>query len=115
MKKHLAWLAYASLCMTVPAGSHSMGEPASPAAQQATSASGSTVEGDGMSNLEKAFWDCDYAATHRMLDIGEAGDCSVITEDVRRSFRDFAGMLKWWQRNKAAEHRSRDRSVGLAP
>jgi hypothetical protein len=57
-------------------------------------------------DLERQFWACDYAATARGVGALEAGACSVSYEELLRAkFRgDFAAMLEWWSKNKAAEH-----------
>lgn len=67
----------------------------------------------GPAELERAFWDCDHAATKRLISPSEAGECSAATEAVLRTFGgDFPTMLAWWQRNKAAEHLARERAIG---
>lgn len=62
------------------------------------------------SSLERDYWACDYAATKRPLDTGDAIACSVIAENLKRIRfgGDFEAMLGWWQRNKDAEHRALD-------
>ena len=59
------------------------------------------------SELEKAFWQCDYAVTTSGLGLGEGAWCAEISEELkRRKFAgDFHAMLAWWQENKAAEYR----------
>lgn len=62
----------------------------------------------GSGALEKDFWACDYAATTRGVFGSEAYLCSSNHEELKKTkFRgDFTAMLKWWQQNKAAEHRA---------
>ena len=59
------------------------------------------------SELEKAFWKCDYAVTTSGMGLGEGAWCAEISEELkRRKFAgDFQAMLVWWQQNKAAEYR----------
>jgi hypothetical protein len=59
------------------------------------------------SEVEKAFWQCDYAVTTSGMGLGEGAWCAEISEEFkRRKFAgDFQAMLVWWQQNKAAEYR----------
>jgi hypothetical protein len=59
------------------------------------------------SELEKAFWKCDYVVTTSGMGLGEGAWCAEISEELkRRKFGgDFQAMLAWWQQNKAAEYR----------
>ena len=71
------------------------------------------VSTDGPRELERVFWDCDHAATLRLMNAGEAEECSAVTEAVLRTFDgDFAAMLAWWERNKIAEHVAREQAIG---
>ena len=90
----------------VGALAQSRADPPQPA-QFVRSASASTA-------LESAFWACDYAASRRPLDSGDALACSVATEELKRMRfgGDFDAMLAWWQRSKAAAHRALD-AAGL--
>jgi len=59
------------------------------------------------SELERAFWQCDYTVTTSGMGLGEGAWCVEISEELkRRKFAgDFQAMLVWWQQNKAAEYR----------
>jgi hypothetical protein len=59
------------------------------------------------SELEKAFWKCDYAVTTTGVGLGEGAWCAEISDELKnRKFAgDFRAMLVWWQQNKAAEYR----------
>jgi hypothetical protein len=59
-------------------------------------------------DIEKAFWACDYAATTRWVDAEEGAMCVANYEELKRSkfSGDFQALLEWWQKNKAAQHRA---------
>jgi hypothetical protein len=61
-----------------------------------------------LADLERAFWECDYAVTTSGVSLGEGAWCVEITDEVkRRKFAgDFEAMLGWWQRHKTDEHRA---------
>jgi hypothetical protein len=69
---------------------------------------GLAVAGDApaTATLEREFWVCDYVATKQLVDLGMAGHCSAVTEELKQAEfgDDFSAMLVWWQRNKATEH-----------
>ncbi len=70
--------------------------------------------GATFADLEKAFWVCDHAATTRSpVDAGTAIVCVAITEELqKRKFNgDFATLLAWWRRNKAAEHQALEAAI----
>ena len=71
-----------------------------------SSRSSESVNARQAANLEKQFWECDYAATTRGVGLGEGAMCGEVYEDLKRSkFRgDFQAMFSWWHHNKAAEH-----------
>lgn len=58
-----------------------------------------------LSDLETAFWVCEYAATTR----GNANieNCTAVYAALKeRKFGgDFEGLLKWWQQNREAAYR----------
>ena len=60
----------------------------------------------GLTELEKAFWVCDHAATNGRIDSGTAITCGSLTEALKqRKFDgDFKAMLAWWRQHKEAEH-----------
>ncbi len=60
----------------------------------------------GASELERAFWVCDYVATTRGVDATPIAHCSAVTDALKneRFGGDFSELLAWWQRNKPAEH-----------
>ncbi|HEY2816768.1 MAG TPA: hypothetical protein VGK44_06500 [Casimicrobiaceae bacterium] len=59
-------------------------------------------------NIEKAFWACDYAAATRWVGPDEGAMCGTILEELKKSKfgGDFQAMLEWWQTNKTAEHQA---------
>ena len=59
-----------------------------------------------MTELEKAFWACDHAATVGRIDSGTAITCGGLTEALKqRKFNsDFNAMLAWWRQHKETEH-----------
>lgn len=73
----------------------------------ATQAPESQLRDDPDAMLESVFWECDYTATIRMFDSGEAAVCSHVNEElkVRKFEGDFELMLIWWSAHKTAEHR----------
>lgn len=58
-------------------------------------------------SLKEAYLRCDRAATERLLDMGEAANCSVIYEELLRvGFGgDFKRLLAWWHAERVAEAR----------
>ena len=58
--------------------------------------------------LERHYWVCDYAATTRGVLGVEAEMCATNYEELKKTKfgGDFAAMLAWWQRHKAAAHRA---------
>jgi len=58
-------------------------------------------------SLKAAYLRCDRAATERLLDMGEAANCSVIHEELLRvGFGgDFKRLLAWWHAERVAEAR----------
>ena len=80
-------------------------------AQEQTNAQRSievSARAPAFTDLEKAFWLCDHAATTHGVDGGTAIACGAITQDLKaRKFNgDFDLMLAWWKKNKAAEHQA---------
>ena len=65
-------------------------------------------------DLERAFWECDYAVTTSGVGLGEGAMCADIHEELKqRKFAgDFQAMLTWWQQRKVAEHRAVARRLG---
>ncbi|MDO9166454.1 MAG: hypothetical protein Q7U13_10140 [Rhodoferax sp.] len=55
-------------------------------------------------SLKAAYLRCDRAATERLLDLGEAANCSVIYEELLRvGFGgDFKRLLAWWRVERIA-------------
>ena len=58
-----------------------------------------------LTDLETAFWACEYAATVR----GNANfaSCTAVYDVLKeRKFGgDFDGLLRWWQQNRVSEYR----------
>ncbi len=64
-------------------------------------------EARALSELEWAFWLCDYTATTRRVDRETAMACGAINDDLKaRKFGgDFDALLAWWRLNKETMHR----------
>jgi hypothetical protein len=79
--------------------------PAAPAAMTAGGLSGS--------ELEQAFWMCDYIGTTQSVDGATAVACVTITDElkVKRFDGDFDALLAWWRSNKPAAHRAMEISL----
>ena len=58
-----------------------------------------------VTDLEKAFWVCDYLATTE--GIGDPLTCSAVSEALkeRRFAGDLDSLLSWWRQNKVVQHR----------
>src|SRR5262245_54416600 len=67
-------------------------------------------------DLERAFWECDYAVTTSGMGLGEGAFCADIHEELKqRKFAgDFRAMLTSWQQKKVAEHRAIALRLGAA-
>ena len=59
-----------------------------------------------LTDLENAFWVCDYLATTRGS--SDIAACTAIYEAVKeRKFGgDFEKLVAWWRQNKAEQHQS---------
>lgn len=59
-----------------------------------------------MTELERAFWICDHAATTSGIDSTTAITCGSITDTLKqRKFDgDFNALLAWWRQHKESEH-----------
>lgn len=59
-----------------------------------------------LTDLENAFWVCDYLATTRGS--SDINTCTAIYEAVKeRKFGgDFDKLVAWWRQNKVAQHQS---------
>jgi hypothetical protein len=64
------------------------------------------VDGE-VSSLKAAYLRCERGATERLLDMGEAANCSSIYEELLRvGFGgDFNRLLAWWHAERIAEAR----------
>jgi hypothetical protein len=60
-----------------------------------------------LSDLENAFWMCDYVATLRGIEATPAALCSSVYEDLRsvKFAEDYEALLAWWRLRKSDEHR----------
>jgi hypothetical protein len=56
-------------------------------------------------DLERLFWDCDFAATRVAVDAATGAACATVTDEMlRRRFQgDFKEFIHWWQANKEAQ------------
>jgi hypothetical protein len=68
-----------------------------------------------LTDLETAFWVCDYLAITR--GVSDIGTCTAIFDALKE--RKFAGgfhrLVDWWRQNKVAQHQrvaSMDRIAG---
>ena len=59
-----------------------------------------------VSDLEHAFWVCDYTATSRGVHATPMALCAAVTDQLKkvRFGGSFEDMLAWWRKNKPAEH-----------
>ena len=64
-----------------------------------------------LSEIEKAFWVCDYASSNSFLDQGVAATCSYTFEELKsRKFKgDWPAFLAWWKANKDAEYKTQSK------
>ena len=59
-----------------------------------------------LTDLETAFWVCDYLATTR--GVSDISACTAVYEALKgRKFAgDFEALLSWWRQNKLAQHQN---------
>lgn len=78
--------------------------PSAPVA--APPAPGAAARPDGIADLERAFWACDYVATTRGIGATPIAACRHATESLKREKfgGSFPALLEWWRDNKEAEH-----------
>lgn len=84
-----------------------LGCVASTSAQQpqgAVSTSAAELVSIRVTDLEGAFWVCDYLATTR--GVSDIGTCTAIYDALKeRKFAgDFDKLVDWWRQNKVAQH-----------
>jgi hypothetical protein len=72
--------------------------------QNALSASATEPVSMRLTDLESAFWVCDYLATTR--GVSDIGTCTAIYDALKeRKFAgDFDRLVDWWRQNKGAQH-----------
>ena len=72
--------------------------------QNAVSASATELVSIRVTDLESAFWVCDYLATTR--GVSDIGTCTAIYDALKeRKFAgDFDRLVDWWRQNKVAQH-----------
>jgi hypothetical protein len=60
-------------------------------------------------DVEKIWWDCDYASTQAMAGQSEAALCSLAFEKLKADkFKgDFTAFMTWWKANKEREYKAR--------
>lgn len=60
-------------------------------------------------DLEKKYWDCDYAAITSMLNQSDAAICSEIFENLKKEkFNDsWQEFYSWWIKNKQHQYNLR--------
>jgi hypothetical protein len=61
----------------------------------------------GLSDLEAAFWVCDYVATTRGVEATPVAICGAVYDELKtvKFAGDFGELLDWWKQNKLTEHR----------
>lgn len=68
-------------------------------------ASSTTVGIAPGAEVEKSYWDCEFAATKGQISLDAAAACSEIYEHLKK--HKFGGrfdrFLAWWQENKVRE------------
>lgn len=71
------------------------------------------LSGLGATDLERAFWVCDYLSTTQR--VSDVGTCSAVSEALKgRKFAgDLDGLLAWWRQHKVAEHRKIAATLGV--
>ncbi|HJV50388.1 MAG TPA: hypothetical protein VJ652_02950 [Noviherbaspirillum sp.] len=69
-------------------------------------AASTTVEDVPLVEIEKHYWDCDYAVRQTLLDFSDAEHCSRVFERLKKEkfSGDFHTFLAWWQANKDREY-----------
>jgi hypothetical protein len=62
-----------------------------------------------INELERHYWDCDYASAQSLLDSSSAANCSLVYERLKteKFHSDFPRFLRWWKTNKEREHAAR--------
>lgn len=67
--------------------------------------SSTTVSAMPVAEMEKAYWDCEFAAVEGHISLDSAAACSEIYEHLKkRKFGgQFTNFLLWWQENKTHE------------
>jgi hypothetical protein len=65
-------------------------------------------EARALSELEQAFWICDYTVSTRRVDTATAVACVSVTDELKaRKFGgDFDALLAWWRLNKHAKYQT---------
>jgi hypothetical protein len=62
-----------------------------------------------LAEVEKAYWDCEFAATKGVITPPQAAACSQIYEYLKKEkfMGDFDRLFAWWRQNKERELSSR--------
>jgi hypothetical protein len=70
-----------------------------------------TAGARSISELESAFWACDYVATTRGVDATPVAICGAVYDELKtlKFGGDFGELLAWWRQNKPAEHERLER------
>lgn len=74
--------------------------------QRTSAAPTSQLSSARLTDLETAFWVCDYLATKRGA--GDVSTCTQVYEALKeRKFAgDFDKLVVWWRQNKVAQHQN---------
>jgi hypothetical protein len=75
-------------------------------AQTASQLAPSQISAPQTTNLEDAFWACDYVATTRGTSATPTEFCAAIYDEIKaiKFDGDFDMLLAWWQANKGVAH-----------
>lgn len=101
---HHRTLSIAALLLLVTLASNPSAQPSDDA---------STVVDTEVHILKSAYLRCEQSANERMLDVGEAANCSLVHELLLRlGFGgDFQRLLAWWLAERAVAAARRDAQV----
>ena len=74
--------------------------------QHTVAAPGSELSSARLTDLENAFWVCDYLATTRGG--SDIPTCTAVYEAVKqiKFGGDFDKLVAWWRQNKVAQHQN---------
>jgi hypothetical protein len=67
-----------------------------------------------LDELKSAYLDCDRRAATAFLDAGDAANCSLVYEELKKRVftGDFERLLAWWQAQRGVDMNARSRIAG---